>query len=231
MPESPQSIIRPYQPGDRSAVLQIAADTAFFGQPVEAFLEDRRLLCEAFFQYYTDLEPEYSWVASVDDQVVGFLLGSLDFERMRHRLVLEILPGVGAKALVGGYRFGRKTWGYAWGLLQASLHGEVLHPDTHQYPAHLHINVDSAWRGRGLGRRLMHAYQDQLIRLDIPGVYLDTTDHNQAACRLYESLGFQVIDACPARFWTNFIHEPVKLVCYALKLNPAGEENEENNEH
>jgi ribosomal protein S18 acetylase RimI-like enzyme len=224
MPESHQLIIRPYQHVDRLAVLQIAADTAFFGQPVEAFLEDRWLFCDAFYRYYTDLEPEYGWVASIGDQVAGFLMGCLDTERMRHRLVREVIPGVVMKALAGGYQLGRKTWGYAWGLLQASLYGEALHPDTCQYPAHLHINVDAAWRGCSLGRRLMQAYLDQLTRLDIPGVYLDTTDHNHAACRLYESLGFQVIDARPSRFWTNFIHEPVKLVCYAMKLSPGGEE-------
>ena len=40
--------IKPYQQSDRDDVFCIAADTAFFGEPVEAFLDDRRLFCDAF---------------------------------------------------------------------------------------------------------------------------------------------------------------------------------------
>jgi hypothetical protein len=40
----PDLIVRPYQTGDRQSVLRIAADSAFFGDPVEAILEDRRLI-------------------------------------------------------------------------------------------------------------------------------------------------------------------------------------------
>lgn len=35
--------IRPYRQEDREAVYRIAADTAFFGESVEHFLDDRRL--------------------------------------------------------------------------------------------------------------------------------------------------------------------------------------------
>ena len=40
--------VRPYESRDRAAVLQIAADTAFFGAPAEAFLDDRRIMQDAF---------------------------------------------------------------------------------------------------------------------------------------------------------------------------------------
>ena len=33
-------IVRLYRPAEREALLKIAADTAFFGEPVEAFLEE-----------------------------------------------------------------------------------------------------------------------------------------------------------------------------------------------
>ena len=61
----PELIVRPYRQGDRDAVHRIAADTAFFGEPVEAFLDDRRLFCDAFCSYYTDLEPELASIVEV----------------------------------------------------------------------------------------------------------------------------------------------------------------------
>ena len=60
-------IIRLYEPDDRQDVLRISADTAVFGEPVEAILDDRRLFCDAFTAYYTDFESEYLWVASIND--------------------------------------------------------------------------------------------------------------------------------------------------------------------
>lgn len=45
-------IIRMYKPSDRQDVLRISADTAVFGEPVEAILDDRRIFCDAFTAYY-----------------------------------------------------------------------------------------------------------------------------------------------------------------------------------
>jgi hypothetical protein len=59
----PELLIRPYQPKDRESVFRIAADTAFFGAPIEAYMEDRNVFLDAFYAYYIDLEPEHAWVA------------------------------------------------------------------------------------------------------------------------------------------------------------------------
>jgi hypothetical protein len=41
--EAPRAdfLIRPYESADRKALLQIAADTAFFGEPIEAVMDER----------------------------------------------------------------------------------------------------------------------------------------------------------------------------------------------
>ena len=45
-------VVRPYQPEDREAVLRLGADTAFFGAPIEACMEDRNIFLDAFYVYY-----------------------------------------------------------------------------------------------------------------------------------------------------------------------------------
>ncbi len=72
MGEMPDVTIRSYEHPDRQAVLRIAAETAFFGEPLEIYLDDRRLFWDVFYRYYTDLESEHGWVACAGDQVVGF---------------------------------------------------------------------------------------------------------------------------------------------------------------
>jgi ribosomal protein S18 acetylase RimI-like enzyme len=99
------------------------------------------------------------------------------------------------------------------------LRGELTHADLDIYPAHLHINVDSEYRGHGLGRKLMEAYLQQLRDLGVKGVYLDTTSLNEIACRLYEKMGFRLLEARPARFWAKWFGHPVENRCYGLKLS------------
>ncbi|MBL7199490.1 MAG: GNAT family N-acetyltransferase [Anaerolineae bacterium] len=215
--------VRRYEPDDRADLHRIAAETAFFGRPVEAFLDDRRLYCDAFYAYYTDLEGEYGWVACVEGQVVGFLVGCANSKRQMRRWLCRVLPGVAWRALRGRYRLGRKTWAFTARVALSTLRGEFASADLDRYPAHLHINVAAEYRGRGVGRRLMDAYLEQLRRGGVPGVHLHTTSLNEAACRLYEGAGFRVVDACPTGLWTHLVDRAVEYRCYALALAPGGD--------
>ena len=214
-----QFVVRPYHPADRNSVLRIGADTAFFGAPIEAYMEDRNIFQDAFYAYYTDVEPEHGWVACADETVVGFLMGCTDLKAFGRKYRRSVLPRLVSNFLHGKYHLGRHTLAYASGLLSGFLRGRMPHADHRIYPAHLHINVDAAWRGHGLGRQLMEAYLGQLRTLGVPGVYLETTSLNEVACRLYKKIGFQLIDARPDRFWAKWFGHPVENRCYGLKLS------------
>lgn len=214
----PDLVIRPYQPADRQPVFRIGADTAFFGAPIEAYMEDRNAFLDAFYAYYTDLEPEHTWVADADGEVVGFLAGCVDTRIHNWKLLRVILPRLTGNLLRGKYHFGKLSWHYFGGMLGGFLRREFTRVDLDTYPAHLHINVESAWRGYKLGQRLMEAYLGQLCDLGITGVYLDTTSLNEVACRLYEKMGFRLLDVRPDRFWAKWFGHPVDNRCYGLKL-------------
>ncbi len=214
----PELTIRPYQPLDREAVFQIAADTAYFGAPIEIYMEDRNVFLDAFYAYYTDLEPEHAWVACADDQVVGFLTGCVDGHAHGRKFWRIILPRIIGKLFRGKYWFGKRSFGYFGGLLAGLLRGEFTHADPDIYPAHLHINVDAAWRGRGLGQRLMDSYLQQLRGFGVQGVYLETTSLNEVACRMYEKTGFRLLESRPDQFWAKWFGHPVEKRCYGLKL-------------
>lgn len=213
-----QATVRPYRQADRAAVMRLAADSAAFGEPVEAFLEDRRLFCDAIYRYYLDYEPEHAWVAAVELEVVGFLAGCTDEARRARCLATRILPGLAWGLLRGGYRVGRRTTRYALHALAAVIRREFPTVDLTQYPAHLHINVDAAWRGRGAGRRLIETYLEQLRSLGVPGVHLRTTNLNIAAVALYTRIGFRLLAARPTRLWRHVTDQPVENRCYGLRL-------------
>ena len=215
---TPEIHLRPYQPGDREALFRIAADTAFFGAPIEIYMEDRRIFLESFYAYYTDYEPEHCWIACADGQVAGFLTGSTDTTRQTEITDRVLVPRVRRQVLRGEYRLGPKSLRYLFELWLAGRRDEGAGADLQRYPAHLHINVDARWRGYGLGKKLMLAYLDQLRRLGIPGVFLQTTSRNQTACRLYENLGFQLLAAAPSKMWRWKFKEALENRCYGLVL-------------
>lgn len=212
------AIITPYRPEYREAVFRIAADTAFFGEPVETFLDDRSLFCDIFYRYYIDIENQHSWVSIVDREVTGFLMSSIDTTAQQRVWAAKILPSTIGRALRGRYRLGKKTWRYAAAMLRAAFHQEYARCSPQEYPAHLHINIDKKGRGYGIGRQLMETCLQHLRREGITGVHLHTTSLNQAACRLYESLGFELLDSRETSLWRGFIDKPAENRCYGLRF-------------
>ena len=45
---------------------------------------------------------------------------------------------------------------------------------TARYPAQLHINLDAAWRGRGIGAKLVDAFAEMAAAAGAPGVHVVT---------------------------------------------------------
>jgi ribosomal protein S18 acetylase RimI-like enzyme len=210
--------IRHYQTADQQKVLEISADTAFFGEAVEAFLDDRQLYMDAFGRYYTDQEAQYAWVAESLEGVVGFLFGCADTPLHAKRWRSYILRVVLLKAVSGKYKLGKKTASFAWGMLMGSLRDEQANIDLMEFPANLQIDIRDGYRGAGLGRKLIEAYLEQLKGMNIRGVHLETTSHNEAACHLYEKIGFQMLVEKPNRFWTQMLGYAVYNRSYGLKL-------------
>jgi ribosomal protein S18 acetylase RimI-like enzyme len=215
--------VRPFETKDREALHQIGADTAFFGEPVEHIMEDRRIFIDRFYVYFTDYEPEHTWVACVDERVVGFIVGCINGKVYEETQKKVILPGMMKKFFRGYYRPGFKTFRYIWSGFTAVRRGEIPEADETIYPAHLHINLLPAARGLGLGRKLMEAYINQLKELGIPGVYLQTTTLNMEACKLFEKVGFQLSGSRPNHMYTYAIKQPFENLCYVMKLTNCDE--------
>lgn len=212
----PQHHIRPYDQRDREVVWRLAADTAFFGDPVEAFLDDRDLFCEAFVAYYTDQEPEHLWVAEMNGDVVGYVTGCADNRRREWFSRTCTLPQLLGKVLAGQYRIGRKTLQFCWRGAWAWGQRAIPRVPLARFPAHLHVNVAALARGQGIGRALLEACLAHLWAEGASGVHLHTTDRNRAACRLYESIGFRLQGVRPTRLWCGLANDLVENRVYGI---------------
>lgn len=208
--------IRRYCPPDREAVWTLVADTAFFGEPVEAFFDDRRLYGAAFAAYYTDYEPERLWVAERAGSVVGCLMGCGDSRRRMRISRTRILPAVLSGVLQGHYRIGTKTLRHILRMAQEYPERSIPTVPLERFPGHLHVNVAAPARGQGIGRALLEAALAQFWETGVRGVHLLTTDRNPAACHLYETLGFRLLDARPTRRWRGLVAGRVENRAYGI---------------
>ncbi|MEO6971031.1 MAG: GNAT family acetyltransferase, partial [Chthoniobacterales bacterium] len=68
--------IRGFRASDRDAVRELCCQTGFLGTPIDPVYEDRELFADFLTTYYTDHEPESSFVLEMDGQLKGYLLGS-----------------------------------------------------------------------------------------------------------------------------------------------------------
>ncbi len=213
------TMVRLFIPSDQPALFAIAADTAYFGEPVEVFLEDRHLYYDAFARYYTEYETALIWVAESPEGLVGFLFGCVDTSIQVKQWRRYIISRVLVKAIEGKYKLGKHTGKFAFSMLVGMVRGEEPKVDLKEYPAHLQIDVRQGYRGEGVGRRLIGAYLEQLHQMNVSGVHLETTSHNEAACHLYEKIGFKLLDEHLNRYWTNMLGFKVRNRSYGLKLD------------
>jgi len=61
----------------------------------------------------------------------------------------------------------------------------------------LSVAVDSAWRGRGLARSLLHLHLRRLAGLGSRAVFLEVDENNAHAIRLYDRAGFHEVSRRP----------------------------------
>lgn len=187
-----------YESGDRAAVREICCDTADKGRPVERFFHDRELFADLLTRYYTDYESRSLWVAKANGRVVGYLTGCLDTARYQRIFRWRILPGVILRALARGILLRRETWR----LIQAAVMtwrrgGFRRKVRMHSYPAHLHINIRTEFRGHHVGQWLIEQFLEQVRARGLRGIHLVTRGDNQTACRFFERMGFQLLSRHP----------------------------------
>lgn len=185
--------MRGYRPEDRPAIRRICHLTGFLGEPADWYWADEASFADVWSGWYTDQEPESVGVVEIDGNVEGYLLGCRDTR------AADPPENVVGRHLLGGRRLlvRRGTAGFIWRAL-----GDIVvdgarrrlperDPYDPRWPAHLHIDLMPAARGRGAGRRLMTRWLDSLREAGIPGCHLGTIAENTGAIAFFEEMGFR----------------------------------------
>jgi len=191
MPQS-NIVVRKYSPKDRAAVRKISVETAFSGEDCHNFISDGEILSDVLTLYYTEYEPDSCFVASSDGKTIGYITGAKNKKNMQRTFNAKIVPKLISKSITTGVLFEKRTFNFLFHLLISFFKGEFSTPDfSRDYPAALHININSGYRHRGIGAQLMLGFLDFLKTNGINGVHLATVSEN--AKGFFAKLGFTVL--------------------------------------
>jgi hypothetical protein len=210
--------IRPYQPSDREAVRRLCCQTGFLGEPIDPVYEDRELFADFLTTYYTDHEPESSFVIEKDGDLRGYLLGS---RKPLRNQIYSFYQNVCLflRALLRYPRYNEKSRRF---ILWILMNGWREVPAAPRRTPHFHINLLPDARKMSTTRSLLSAYFTYLYRCGEKRVFGQiVTFESRRGEKMFERYGFKVMNRAEITKYKSFYPESVYLSTVIKNLETA----------
>jgi L-amino acid N-acyltransferase YncA len=210
------AVIRRYKPCDRKVVRWLCCQTGYLGNPIDPVFEDRELFADYLTRYYTDIEPESSFVLEQEGVVKGYLLGSYRPFRQQLFNVFNNLA-LFARGMVKYPFYNGATRNFIVWILRNSWR-EV--PQSPRRAAHFHFNMLPEAQGLATTTKLMNAYLDHLRAKGVRQVYGQVvTFETRRGSKVFERYGFQVLNRSEITKYRASHPEPVYLTTVLKELS------------
>jgi len=210
---SSAAVIRPYHPSDRETVRRLCCETGYLGQAIDPVFQDRELFADYLTSFYTDWEPESTFVLEQDGEVKGYLMGSRrPFLHQLHSFMTNL--GLFAKGIFRYPRYNASSKAFVrWILLNAWR--EV--PAAPRRLPHFHFNLLPEVQGLVRSRELLIQFLDHLRSHGETKVFGQVvTFEDRRGAKVFERFGFQVLEKKEITKYRAHREEPVYL-CTVLK--------------
>jgi hypothetical protein len=205
--------IRKLQPGDRERIRELCCDTGFLGNPIDPVFEDRELFADYLTAYYTDWEPESSFVLLVNGEIRGYLLGSRWPFRQQCYAFYQNL----SLFLRGVFRYGR------YNAASKKFVQWILRTAWREVPAaprrtpHFHFNILPDARQVATTRALTDSYLKYLHECGEKRVYGQVVVfEDRRGAKIFERYGFKVLNKSEITKYRGIHPHPVYL-CTVMK--------------
>jgi hypothetical protein len=211
-------VIRSYRASDRAAVRKLCCQTGFLGEPIDPVYEDHELFADFLTTYYTDHEPESSFVIELEGEICGYLLGCRrpllnQLYSFQQNLVL------GFRALLRYHRYNERSRMFVRWVLS---HGWREVPAAPRRTPHFHINLLPEARKMSSTRALFSAYFAYLHRCGERRVYGQiVTFASRRGEKMFERYGFRVMNRAEITKYKAFYPESVYLSTVIKNLETA----------
>ncbi|CAN5442147.1 hypothetical protein BH18VER1_BH18VER1_19050 [soil metagenome] len=210
--------IRSYQPSDRDAVRRLCCETGFLGEPIDPVYEDRELFADFLTTYYTDHEPESSFVIEKDGELRGYLLGSRKpLRNQLYSLYQNVCLFLRALLRYGRYNAASRRF-----ILWLLMNGWREVPAAPRRTPHFHINLRPDARKVSTTRSLLSAYFSYLYRSGEKRVYGQiVTFESRRGEKMFERYGFKVLNRAEITKYKSLYPQSVYLSTVMKTLETA----------
>jgi hypothetical protein len=217
-PRTPAYAIRSYRRADRAAVRELCCATGFLGDPIDPIFEDGELFADFLTTYYTDHEPESSFVLEIDGQIRGYLLGSR--KPLQHQLYsIQQNVVLFFRALLRYPCYNSRSRKFIRWLI---WYGWREVPAAPRFTPHFHINLLPEARKVSTTRALFSAYFKYLYQCGERRVYGQiVTFESRRGEKLFERYGFKVLNRAEITKYKAFYPESVYLSTVIKNLETA----------
>ncbi len=203
-----QRLIRKYATDDRADIRRICCDTGLLGTPIDQVFEDREIFADVLTSYFTDCEPQSSFVLEQDGMIAGYLLGTR-YTRQQRKYERQLVPGLLWRVLrrLGGYSPASRRY-LLWVLFNSWREVPEAPGD---YP-HFHINLLAEARSVASTRLLVDAFLAYLHECGEQQVYGQVVSvGNRRAGRTFERYGFKILNKSEITKYRKVCQAPVFL--------------------
>lgn len=175
-------IIRKYTPEDRNSIIDICYETR---DKSLINLKNRKLFALRWALCYTDFFPDYAFVAEESGEVIGYILSTPDTLLQEKYHTQRIIPRIKEHLSSNNEQYHLFT-GF---IPLTQMAGNILE----EYPAHLHINLTSQCRHKGIGSKLIETMEENLRNRGIKGIHLGVMKENNNAVNFYYKHNFKLL--------------------------------------
>ncbi len=181
--------IRSYLPSDLESLYKICLLTAKSGKEATQIYTDPKLVGHFYAAPYAILEPELTFIATLDGKPSGYILGTKNSADFRNKTEEKWFPDLRKK-----YPLPKDDDDSADANIIRLIHkGYFFKEGHHDYPAHLHINLLPITQGKGLGKEIMLTFIHKLKELNVTALHLEVGKKNIQAIGFYRKMGFHEI--------------------------------------
>jgi len=187
-------VIRAFRPADLDDLYRICLATTGGGGNGAALYRDPKLVGQVYAAPYAALSPKSVFVAEDAAGVGGYIVGTADTREFEARLEAKWWPTL--RTMYRDPSDTPRTDRSADQVMSYWIYHPHRAPDeiVEAYPSHLHINLLSRLRGRGVGRRLMERWLATVRDMGSRGAHLAVGTANRRAIRFYRACGFHELE-------------------------------------
>lgn len=184
-------IIRNYKPQEKKEVHEISIQNSIFAEYKDELLNES-VFADLLTSFFLEYEPQSCFVAEKDGKIIGYVLGSSDVLTMRKTIKYKILPTLLKKITLDGLLFRANNLMLFKNIINSFFRGEFKVPDFyHDYPATLHVNILSQYRGKMVGTLLVNHFLTYLKKKKVKGIHFGVL--SERAKGFFLKIGFKVL--------------------------------------